>query len=107
MMEDITIKTQLKTALNPGLSPTDGKAGLNKAGEAGPSFTDTLAKSIEEVNHLQKEADQAIEKLASGELQNVHGAMLAVTKADTAFRMTMQVRNKIVEAYQEVMRMQV
>ncbi|MEE8127956.1 MAG: flagellar hook-basal body complex protein FliE [Nitrospinaceae bacterium] len=107
MMEDITIKTQLKTALNPGLSPTDGKAGLNKAGEAGPSFTDTLAKSIEEVNHLQKEADQAIEKLASGESQNVHGAMLAVTKADTAFRMTMQVRNKIVEAYQEVMRMQV
>jgi len=107
MMEDITIKTQLKTALNPGLSPTDSKADLNKAGEAGPSFTDTLAKSIEEVNHLQKEADLAIEKLASGESQNVHGAMLAVTKADTAFRMTMQVRNKIVEAYQEVMRMQV
>ena len=106
-MEDITIKTQLKTALNPGLSPADGKIGPNQTGEAGPSFTDTLAKSIEEVNHLQKEADQAIEKLASGESQNVHGAMLAVTKADTAFRMTMQVRNKIVEAYQEVMRMQV
>jgi len=107
-MEDITVKTQLKTALNPGLSPADNKVGLNQAGEeAGPSFADTLAKSIEEVNHLQKEADQAIEKLASGESQNVHGAMLAVNKADTAFRMTMQVRNKIVEAYQEVMRMQV
>jgi flagellar hook-basal body complex protein FliE len=106
-MEDITIKTQLKTALNPGLSPADGKIGPNQTGEVGPSFTDTLAKSIEEVNHLQKEADQAIEKLASGESQSVHGAMLAVTKADTAFRMTMQVRNKIVEAYQEVMRMQV
>jgi flagellar hook-basal body complex protein FliE len=106
-MEDITIKTQLKTALNPGLSPADNKVGLGPAGEAGPSFADTLAKSIEEVNHLQKEADQAIEKLASGESQNVHGAMLAVNKADTAFRMTMQVRNKIVEAYQEVMRMQV
>jgi flagellar hook-basal body complex protein FliE len=105
MMEDITVKTQLKTALNPGLS-LDSKA-APKAGEAGPSFADTLAKSIEEVNHLQKEADQAIEKLASGESQNVHGAMLAVNKADTAFRMTMQVRNKIVEAYQEVMRMQV
>jgi flagellar hook-basal body complex protein FliE len=107
MMEDITVKTQLKTALNPGLSPADGQAGPNKAGEAGPSFADTLAKSIEEVNHLQKEADQAIEKLTSGESQNIHGAMLAATKADTAFRMTMQVRNKIVEAYQEVMRMQV
>jgi flagellar hook-basal body complex protein FliE len=106
-MEDITIKTQLKTALNPGLSPTDGKAAPNQTGEVGPSFTDTLAKSIEEVNHLQKEADQAIEKLSSGESQNIHGAMLAMNKADTAFRMTMQVRNKILEAYQEVMRMQV
>jgi flagellar hook-basal body complex protein FliE len=106
-MEDITVKTQLKTALNPGLSPADNKIGLNQAGEAGPSFAETLTKSIAEVNHLQKEADQAIEKLASGDSQNVHGAMLAVHKADTAFRMTMQVRNKIVEAYQEVMRMQV
>ena len=106
-MEDITVKTQLKTALNPGLSPADNKAGLNQAGDAGSSFADTLAKSIAEVNHLQKEADHAIEQLASGESQNVHGAMLAVNKADTAFRMTMQVRNKIVEAYQEVMRMQV
>lgn len=105
-MEDITVKTQLKTALNPGLTPADGKL-ANPAGEAGPSFADTLAKSIEEVNHLQKEADVAIENLASGESQNVHGAMLAVNKADVAFRMTMQVRNKIVEAYQEVMRMQV
>ncbi len=106
-MEDITVKTQLKTALNPGLSPADAKGGTNPTGEAGPSFADTLVKSIEEVNHLQKEADQAIETLASGESQNVHGAMLAVSKADLAFRMTMQVRNKIIEAYQEVMRMQV
>ncbi|NIQ00887.1 MAG: flagellar hook-basal body complex protein FliE [Nitrospinaceae bacterium] len=106
-MEDITIKTQLKTALNPGLSGIEGKGGAQKPGEAGPSFGETLAKSIAEVNHLQKEADQAIEKLASGESQNVHGTMLAVNKADMAFRMTMQVKNKIVEAYQEVMRMQI
>ena len=106
-MEDITVKTHLKTALNPGLIPADNKAGPSPVGEGGVSFADTLAKSIEEVNHLQKEADQAIEKLASGESQNIHGTMLAVNKADVAFRMTMQVRNKIVEAYQEVMRMQV
>ena len=106
-MEDITIKTQLKTALNPGLSPADSKTGVKSAGDAGPSFAETLTQSIEEVNNLQKEADQAIEKLSTGESQNIHGAMLAVNKADMAFRMTMQVRNKIVEAYQEVMRMQV
>lgn len=62
---------------------------------------------MQEVNALQKDADLAINALATGDSQNVHEAMLAVSKADLAFRMTMQVRNKIVEAYQEVMRMQV
>jgi len=66
MMEDITVKTQLKTALNPGLSPVDNKAAPNQVGEAGPSFADTLAKSIEEVNHLQKEADQASRRTFMG-----------------------------------------
>jgi len=106
-MEDITLKTNLRTALSPGLEkPTDPNP-VQKTEEGQPSFADALSKSIEEVNDLQKEADKAIEQLASGESQNVHGAMLAVSKADMAFRMTMQVRNKIVEAYQEVMRMQI
>ena len=78
-----------------------------KLAEGGPSFAETLTESLKQVDDLQKDADQAIEKLVSGESQNVHGAMLAVNKADLAFRMTMQVRNKIVEAYQEVMRMQI
>jgi len=105
-MEDITLKTNLKTALSPGLDALHGKA-APKVEEGGPSFADTLTESLKQVDELQKDADQAIEKLVSGESQNVHGAMLAVNKADMAFRMTMQVRNKIVEAYQEVMRMQV
>lgn len=106
-MEDITLKTNLKTALSPGLARPDGAGSANKAVEGEESFVDTLAQSIEKVNSLQKEADQAIEKLSTGESNNIHGAMIAVSKADTAFRMTMQVRNKIVEAYQEVMRMQI
>ena len=104
-MEDITVKTNLKTALDPGF----GKIGsqLAPSDPQGPSFAKALSESIEQVNTLQQEADQAIEKLSTGESNNVHGAMLAVGKADLAFRMTMQVRNKIVEAYQEVMRMQI
>ncbi len=105
-IEDITLKTNLKTALSPGLDALQGKPTV-KLAEGGPSFAETLTESLKQVDALQKEADQAIEKLVSGESQNVHSAMLAVNKADTAFRMTMQVRNKIVEAYQEVMRMQV
>ncbi len=103
-MQDITVKTNLKSVLNPGLSNLEAKpAGEGEEG----SFIETLSDSIQKVNELQKEADVAIEKLATGESNSVHGAMLAVSKADTAFRLTMQVRNKMVEAYQEVMRMQV
>ncbi|QPJ63523.1 MAG: flagellar hook-basal body complex protein FliE [Candidatus Nitronauta litoralis] len=106
-MQDITVKTNLKSVLNPGLSNLEAKpAAAAGEGEEG-SFIETLSDSIQKVNELQKEADVAIEKLATGESNSVHGAMLAVSKADTAFRLTMQVRNKMVEAYQEVMRMQV
>ena len=105
-MEDITVKTNLKSVLSPGIGAAAPKADV-VPGVGESSFIDTLNESIEKVNQLQKEADSAIEKLATGESKNVHGAMIAVSKADMAFRMTMQVRNKIVEAYQEVMRMQV
>ncbi|CAI2718428.1 flagellar hook-basal body complex protein FliE [Nitrospina watsonii] len=106
-MDDNTLKTNLKNVLGPGLGQVHGKGVSPKIDPNAPSFKDTLSESIKQVDSLQKEADQAIEKLVSGESQNVHGAMLAVSKADLAFQMTMQVRNKIVEAYQEVMRMQV
>ena len=55
----------------------------------------------------KKEADVAIQDFATGDTRNIHETMIAVGKADLAFRLTMQVRNKMVEAYQEVMRLQV
>ncbi len=106
-MEDITIKTNLNSALGPGLSGIGGAPSAGQTGEAGKPFIASLKESLQEVNELQKDADQAIEALAAGDSKNVHEAMLAVSKADLAFKMTMQVRNKIVEAYQEVMRMQI
>jgi flagellar hook-basal body complex protein FliE len=83
-----------------------------KAGEAaktadGASFADVLSDSLSQVNALQKEADAAIQTLATGGPTTLHDTMLAVQKADLSFRLMMQVRNKIVEAYQEVLRMQV
>ncbi|HAX45987.1 MAG TPA: flagellar hook-basal body complex protein FliE [Nitrospina sp.] len=56
---------------------------------------------------MQKEADAAIEDFATGKTRNIHETMIAVNNADLAFRLSMQMRNKIVEAYQEVMRTQV
>ena len=102
-MDDITIRSHLQ-ALKGLSSPAPGSSGTEAGGA---EFAETLAKSLEKVNHLQKEADQAITEFVSGETGNIHETMIAVNKADLAFRLTMQVRNKIVEAYNEVLRMHV
>ena len=71
------------------------------------SFANVLKDSLTQVNSLQHEADQAIQSLATGGPATLHDTMLAVEKAELSFKLMMQVRNKIVEAYQEVLRMQV
>jgi len=88
------------------------------AGEASPggatgpakgptSFGEVLKDSLAQVNHLQHEADGAIQQLATGGTATLHDTMLTIEKAELSFKLMMQVRNKIVEAYQEVLRMQV
>ena len=103
-MKDITVESNLKAILGPGLQKPAKNIGQV---EGGKSFSETLSESVNQVNNMQIQADKAIEDLVSGKSQSIHETMIAVNKADLAFRMTMQVRNKIVEAYQEVMRMQV
>jgi flagellar hook-basal body complex protein FliE len=71
------------------------------------SFAGVLKSSLAEVNQLQQKADAAITALATGEKASLHDTMIAIEQADVSFRLMMQVRNKIVEAYQEIMRMQV
>jgi flagellar hook-basal body complex protein FliE len=68
-------------------------------------FGELLKASVNEVNRLQLEADRSIEGLVSGQNKDIHGTMIAISKADLAFRMTISVRNKMIEAYQEIMRM--
>ena len=64
-------------------------------------------KALGQVNNLQQQADDMAVKLATGDVEDVHKAMIAMNKARLAFDFTLQVRNKVVEAYQEIMRMQV
>jgi flagellar hook-basal body complex protein FliE len=100
-MKDLTIGRPWE----PLLGPTGQKGqGTVKKGE---SFDSVFTRSLQEVNRLQNEANQAIEAMAKGDVQNIHETMIALEKADISFRLMMQVRNKIVEAYQEIMRMQV
>jgi flagellar hook-basal body complex protein FliE len=68
----------------------------------GPSFKDVLLNSIGEVNSMQQEANRAVETLATGGDINPAEVLTAIQKADIAFRMMMQIRNKVVQAYDEV-----
>jgi flagellar hook-basal body complex protein FliE len=70
---------------------------------AGKFFSELVSK----VNDMQTQSDQAIQGLATGENKNLHEVMISMEKASISFQFLAQVRNKAVEAYQEVMRMQV
>jgi flagellar hook-basal body complex protein FliE len=70
-------------------------------------FLDLLKEGIADVNKGMKESDKASMDLATGKSSNIHQTMLAVTKAELGFNMLVQLRNKAIEAYQDVMRMQV
>jgi flagellar hook-basal body complex protein FliE len=71
------------------------------------SFGSFLADSISKVNGLQQDADIAMQRLASGKSQNLHETLLAVERADIAFKQMNQVRMKVIDAYREIMKMQV
>ncbi len=70
----------------------------------GPSFSEALGSAIRKVDALQGQADGESEKLALGG-GNLHETALALEKADVALRVMTKVRNKVVEAYQDIMRM--
>jgi len=71
------------------------------------SFSVMLENAVNDVNRLQKEADESIQKLAAGEGKDIHQTMIDLEKAEISFQLMMQVRNKIIAAYEEVMRMQI
>lgn len=80
---------------------------LKKPDKNGRSFSELVGGFLEGVNSLQREADQAIQDVVLGKEENLHRAMITLEKANVALELTVQVRNKVVEAYQEIMRMQV
>ncbi len=93
---------------NTGMS---GIGGLNNLGankkKTNVNFSKILSKAIEQVNELQHEASKMQEDFATGKIDNVHEVLIAAEKADISLRLTTEIRNKIVEAYKEIMRMQI
>ncbi len=95
---DMTMAAHLKGLAKPQAAPVQ---------KMGDTFGEMLKTSIAEVNQMQVAADRAAEQVAAGETKNLHGAMIKLEEADISLRLMVQVRNKAVEAYQEIMRMQV
>jgi flagellar hook-basal body complex protein FliE len=88
---------QLSTALPSAMDPA----------EAGASFKDFLIDSIKQMESMQHEADLAVENLFTGGNTDPAEVLTAVQKADLAFRLMMQARNKLVQFYQEIQNIQI
>jgi flagellar hook-basal body complex protein FliE len=89
-------------SLQSSLSPPELSAGAASAPAGGKSFTDHLLDSIREVNSMQQSADQAVTQMMTGGDASPAEVLTAVQKADIAFRMMMQIRNKLMSAYSEI-----
>ncbi len=90
-----------------GPAAADRPSGPGAPGAAGgASFAEALGQALSSTEALQQGADAEVGKLAQG-AGNLHETALALEKADVAMRVLMKVRNKVVEAYQDVMRMSV
>lgn len=76
-------------------------------GEAGQSFKNLLLESLDQVNQMQLDANEAVEKLATGGDVNVPEVLTAVQKADLSFKLMLQIRNKLLAAYQEIKDMRI
>jgi flagellar hook-basal body complex protein FliE len=85
-------------------APPEFSRPTHTGGQTG--FLESLKNQVEQVDNMQKAGDVSINDLASGRRKTLHETMIAVEQADISFRMLMAVRGKIVNAYQEVMRMQ-
>jgi flagellar hook-basal body complex protein FliE len=95
--------TILSTAVQPLVyEPLNAPAATEKSG----GFDDALRDAIGQMEELQTNSEQQVSSLLQGERGDVHNVMIAIEKADVAFQLMMQVRNKIVNAYQQVSQMQ-
>jgi len=86
--------------------PPDPRRPSGPAGEA-QGFRDALFGELHKAAQMQQDADRAIEDLQTGQRTDLEGVLLATQKADTAFRLLQQMRNKVMEAYQEIQQLRV
>lgn len=89
------------------LVPVNPNVKTNATSQGQQNFSKILKTALESVNKSQIEAEKASQKLVNGEQIDLHNVMIASQKALITLQTTVEVRNKVIEAYQEIMRMQV
>lgn len=96
-------------ALNPlqPIQPGPGSSTAGASGASGKDFKQYLMESLQQVNQLQQEADAKVDGLLTGQSDNVVEVFSAVRKADVAFSLLMEMRNKMMDAYQEIQQMRI
>lgn len=90
-----------------GVNPFVGQKPAQTNAAGGPSFKDALIDNIKKVDELQQQADRAMEDIATGKRDDLEGVILATQQADSAFRMLQSVRNRVMEAYDELKQVRV
>lgn len=88
----------------PQLNLPDSK---NKPEVTGGEFASLLKKSVDELNSLQENSDKALADMASGQVKDLHQAAIAIGKAETSMKLMLEVRNKAISAYKEILRTQI
>jgi flagellar hook-basal body complex protein FliE len=91
-------------AVPPAISGTNEAATNSNQTSTGSDFMSALRDATDQVSQLQSDASMKVSTMLSGNGQDVHSAMIAVQKAEIAFELMVEMRNKIVSAYQEISR---
>lgn len=106
-IQDISpVINQLKMRVgNEGL---DAPVPIGESPESGKgSFADMIADAVNSVDEAQKTADQNVQDVVTGKSDNIHEVMISMQKAQLSFQMMTEMRNKVVQTYQELSRMQI
>lgn len=91
----------------PNINPVPGNVNMaTKSSENKTSFSDVINDAIDKVNNLQVESSKMTDDFLTGKSDNIHSVIIAGSKADLSLQMALQVRNKVMEAYKEIMNMQ-
>jgi flagellar hook-basal body complex protein FliE len=99
----------LQSLYGPSGLPQASPAGLRDSRETRSDvpFADLVKGLVKETDQQQQQAAAGVEKLVTGETDSIHDVVLTTSRADLAFRLMMEIRNRLIASYQEVMRMQI